>query len=397
MKRICISILCAAILLAGCVPPATLTPALPTEKTAPTAAATTVPAATLAPSPTVPPAPRRLVAYIGLDRNLWLVNVETSQTEPITEDAASYSSDNSTTVISYDNPVWSSDGKYLAFTRETGIPDAEGYIFSFDLMVYDYERSSTRVVLQGQQTAGMDWKPGSHILAYGKPVLNGYFLETGDVDSSLAAGIWTVDVDTGDTKELVKPLMGLHLARPQWSPNGEVIGFQEIRYMEGLGTFAFHELSGEEYVFWEKIIGNMDWSPDGSQLVYDKMIYMPNYMERIFMINRDRTNEHQISPDTENSYAMQPGFSPDGSQVVYLSVEGYDLDTRYRVMLLDLQSGEPRELAVFSQVEDVQWTPDGTALLLSAGNFPEMQVLLLTPQDGSQQNLAYGRLAAMQP
>ncbi|TLN14159.1 hypothetical protein FDZ74_09345, partial [bacterium] len=339
---------------------------------------------------------QRIVALVALDGNVVLVNVASGEKTPVTSDAATYGSDNTTPVVIYQNPKWSSDGRYLAFERQIGTPSAEGYNFTYALMLFDIASAETRVALDGQQTAGFAWQPGTHLLAFALAVQPGYFATRGGVDASKATGISAVDIDTMSGSRLVAPENGYSLANPGWSPDGKLLNFEEVLYMEGRGNFAYYDFTEGKYTHWDKAIGAVSWSSDGSQLLHDNMNYMPNYSERVFEINRDGSGEVQLSPEAENSYAYSPLFSPDGSQIAYISVVGMDPDIVNQLVLIDA-AGVTRPLTKLTQVYYLAWTPDGQNLLLATGNYPDVKTVLVSLADGAQTPVADGWQAVMKP
>jgi Tol biopolymer transport system component len=300
-------------------------------------------------------------------------------------------------VITYQSPAWSSDGRYLAFEREVGKAIESGFSFSYSLLTYDSTTAAIQPVLENMDTVGFAWKPGTHLLTFAQAVDPNYFTARGQVDSNLATGIYWLDLDSGGAGELVKPEAGYALVSPQWAPNGQIISFNELVYMEGQGPFAYYDFTTNQYVRWEVPIGSVDWSLDGSQLLHDNMTYAPSYTERIFLVNRDRSGERQLSAELENGYAMYPLFSPLGDRIAYLEVTGMDMDTTTTLMIQDLPDGQPSKLLLLHQAYNLTWTPDGNSLLVSSGNYPDLQVLLISADEGSYQVLADGWQPAMQP
>ncbi|GAP15983.1 periplasmic component of the Tol biopolymer transport system [Longilinea arvoryzae] len=395
-----------SLLMAGCLPLATVpvssSTSAPVEPTVevlpvePDGGPGNTPA-TGQPGDPTQPLTESIVAFVGQDGNIALLNVASGQKTPVTSDAATYGPDNSTPVVIYQNPKWSSDGRYLAFERQVGTPSKEGFDFAYALLVYDFESGETRVAQDGLQTAGFAWKPGTHLLAFGLAVQPGYFVTRGGVDSSLATGISAVDVDTLSGSRLVAPENGFALVNPNWSPDGRILSFEEVNYMEGRGNFAFYDFTAGAFTHWDKAIGSVSWAPDGSKLLHDNLNYAPSFSERIFEINRDGSNERQLTPDAENAYAYNPLYSPDGSQIAYIAARGQDTDTTAALMVMPASGGEARELASQAQIYTLAWTPDGQNLLASTGNYPDLKVTLIALADGSQTALADGWQAVMRP
>lgn len=408
MKRILFTVVLFSLMMAGCMPLATV-PVSSTSSTAtveptvevlpvePNGGIGDTPTDAPVAQPTSSPVPQeRIVALVGLDGNIVLVNVENGEKKAVTSDAASYASGNAAPVVIYQNPKWSSDGRYLAFERQDGTPTKEGYSFSYALKVYDYETGETRVALDGQQTAGFAWKPGSHLLSFALAAQPNYFVTRGGVYASLATGISAVDIDTMSGSRLVAPEGGYTLVNPNWSPDGQILSFEELIYMEGRGNFAFYDFAAGKYTAWNKAIGSVSWFMDGSKLLHDNLNYTPSYTERIFEIKRDGSGEVRLSPEAENSYAYNPLYSPDGSQIAYISVVGMDPDVSNELVLIDA-SGVTHPLTKLTQVYYLSWTPDGQNLLVATGNYPEVKTVLISLAEGQQLPVADGWQAVMRP
>jgi len=195
---------------------------------------------------------------------------------------------------------------------------------------------------------------------------------------------------------LVAPEGGYTLVNPNWSPDGQILSFEELIYMEGRGNFAFYDFAAGKYTAWNKAIGAVSWFTDGSKLLHDNMNYTPTYTERVFEIQRDGSGEVRLSPEAENSYAYDPHYSPDGRQIVYISVVGMDPDVSNELVLIDA-NGVTRPLTKLTQVYNLTWTPDGQNLLLATGNYPELKTVLVSLDEGGQTPVSDGWQAVMRP
>lgn len=327
--------------------------------------------------------------YIGGDGNLWLADASGGPPRQITQDASALEAGGE--VISYYFPKISSDGRYIAVRRDAGVPIPEGLRYQFGLLVFDTETGESRAVFEGTDSppAGFAWKPGTHLLAYAIGPDPNYFT-AGGPDSSLATGITAFDLDTGETSPLVNPEKGYALIQPVWSPDGGLLSFDELIYMEGKGPFAYYDFAASQYVAWEEPLGNYSWSPDGSQLVYDRLTYTAQGIERIY--NRARLDgvEAQLSPEPEQGYAFYPLYSPDGQKIAYLFNPGSPENQTYRLVVQDLVSGERRELGEYETIYSLEWSPDGRALVFSAGPYDAQQVYAIDLATGTLTVLAEG-------
>jgi len=312
--------------------------------------------------------------YIGADGNLWLADASGGPPRQITSDATPPGSGGD--VVSYYFPKISSDARFVAVRRDAGVPITEGLQFQFYLWVYDTESGEARPIFESADSppGAFDWKPGTHLLAYGIGSDPNYFTTRGEVDPALATGIYAYDLDTGSTELLVEPENGRTLLLPVWSPDGRYLGFDELVYMEGKGPFAYYDFENQQYNAWEEALGNYDWSPDGSMLVYDRLVYVPGGLERIYTRARVDGGEQQLSPESDQGYAFYPVYSPDGSQIAYIVAAGGPENEEHTLVLQDLASGERREVGVYEAVWDLDWSSDGRVLIFRTGPHEAYQI-----------------------
>jgi Tol biopolymer transport system component len=330
------------------------------------------------------------LAYIGKDRNIWFHPGLGLEPRQITMDAAGPSSD---TGVAYFSPQISSDGRWVAYRREVATPIDSGHQYNFELWVYDLKTGMGRPVLE-ENPAGFAWKPGGHLLAYGLAVPEGYFVG-GDnpIDSSLARGVMGYDADTGETMELVRPERGYALYSPQWSPDGRLLSFEELVYIEGRGLFAYYDFKSGSYVAWKEAIGNYAWSPDGSQIIYDRLNYVAMGTEELFARPLQGGREQRLTNyASESEYAFSPALSPGSDRIAYLAdFSGPDGQT-YSLLIDDLAGGEPALLGTFDTVLNLTWSPDGEWLVFSAGPWDSQELVAVNVLDGSTMRLGPGTM-----
>lgn len=336
--------------------------------------------------------PTARIAYIAADGNVWVLNRASGETRQITPDATPDSpggvqQDNT---ITYLSPEISSDGTFVAYRRDAGTPVEWGMQYQFSLWVYNLETNESRQITD-QYPVGLAWKPGTHLLAYGLPVNDNYFNFRGEKpNADLATGIRVVDADGGEPFELVKPERGYSLVGPEWSPDGRFVSFDEVLYMEGRGPFAYYDTTNQEYIAWDDAIGNYSWYLDGSQIAYDRLTYVANGEERIFLKEMPNGEESLFTDEIEQDYAFLPVFSPGGDRIAFLAGTVNLDDNIYTLIVQDLVGGTSMQLGEFESVMGLSWSPDGQYLILSSGPYNAQQVYEVSPVDGSSRVLAEG-------
>ena len=416
-----IAMACAAILLSGCAPTQpnpTSGGGQPTQASA--GPKTTHPAPTLAsetqtlpgqvtpagaypqatnttfPTQTTSATNEKLLAYVGSDGNLWLSTPNGSQKKPITQGATEYRPGSAEEGVVFSDPIFSSDGKYLVYTRRIDRTAEAGIASQYSVIRYEVSSGHAQMVFENQQVSGYSWRPDSYLLAYSLPTDAQYFTGPGEAESKLA--IWEIDTQTGSTQEIVAPMRGFHLYRPQWSPLGDRLTFQEIRQLEGQGNFAFFDFKTGKYIAWDRPIGAYSWSLDEKQIIYDTISYAPVPGNQIWSDDGLGLNEVALTEKDESAVVMYPIFAPKGDQFVYLKQKIDPPDAEYEIYIRSAKPGSQASLlGSFPQAGDLRWSPDGKYLSLAYGAYPQQKIAILPITGEKAQLLDAGSQPVWQP
>jgi len=109
-----------------------------------------------------------------------------------------------------------------------------------------------------------------------------------------------------------------------------------------------------------KLVGNSSfdgepaWSPDGTRIAFRSTLPGPyGDYGRIFVINRDGTGLHQLTPETTDyTYDASPSWSPDGTQIAY-SHNG-------ALYVINADGSAPTSLGINGMYP--AWSPDGAKI-----------------------------------
>jgi len=313
------------------------------------------------------------MAYLSSDGNVWMQDLPDGQPRQVTNDGSdprTFDLPN----VSYDQPLISSDGTLLAYRRGASELYGSGIITDYGLWVTNLA-TGENIEVYDQSPVGYSWKPNSHLLAYASELDEAYFPMRGtQPDAAYATSIMGYDADTGITTELVKPERGFAIVRPAWSPDGRFISFDEVVYYEGRGPFAYYDFNTNNYIHWNEALGIYSWSLDGESLAYDNMTYTATGDESIFIRSRQTGEISEFSMNYNPGYAMMPVFSPQGDRIAYL-VSFNDPDAQqFSLYTQPYPQGEAVALGEFDNVYLLNWSPDGTRLILSSGPYPEQSI-----------------------
>ncbi|NVO11065.1 MAG: S9 family peptidase [Bacteroidales bacterium] len=146
---------------------------------------------------------------------------------------------------------------------------------------------------------------------------------------------------------------------------------------DGLVTNVKDIMPGEPYDSPQKPFGGMEeisWTPDGKQIAYTckklkGKAYAFSTNSDIYLYNLENGNVKNLTEGMPG-YDKCPVFSPDGSKMLWLSMErpGFEAD-KDRLFMLDLSTGQKTYLTpnFDYSVSNVQWIPDGKAIYMIAG------------------------------
>jgi TolB protein len=170
--------------------------------------------------------------------------------------------------------------------------------------------------------------------------------------------LWWLDVETGETQPVFQE-ENLPGSGPGWSPDGKWLSYvtsQDVR--------LYNLESGESHSINSTLAAAVDWSPDGSAVLYrDVVIQDGQFVTHLFVYDLASRTSTNITSGTgyENLFAA---WSPDGEWIAAirrdLSVPQGD-----QIWLMRADGSEARALT--DQPDELHgnlnWSPDGMYLL----------------------------------
>lgn len=111
------------------------------------------------------------------------------------------------------------------------------------------------------------------------------------------------------------------------------------------------------------------WSPDASQIAF--FAFLPDQRAKAYLVSADGGTQPKPLPDVKGSQG-DPTWSPDGGEIVFSSGDSFDPDAAIRIV--NLRSGEIREVPGSRGLFSPRWSPDGRYIVAMPVN---LQSLLL--------------------
>ena len=181
-------------------------------------------------------------------------------------------------------PVWSPDKTKIAFSHDLD----EIYLMSA------HGSNSTRLTYNPQTSdTYLGWSPDGQKIAF-----------CSSLKQSSKYSIYTIDIDGSGLTQLTDE--NLFACHPAWSPDGQKIAFNSagIRVMDANGKNLISLTAQGQLPV---------WSPDGQKILYVDEVSLTN--TEIFVMNADGTEPTRLTySDEPDSW---PDWSPDGSQIVF--------------------------------------------------------------------------------
>ena len=291
------------------------------------------------------------------------------------------------------HPVWSPDWRRVAFIRQRGVYRTHGYRVArySDIYVMNADGSGRRRLTRSPQHDGDPvWSPDGRRLAFVR-------VRGGRSD------IYVVDADGGGLRRLAhaiafRPMPGApssgFAANPTWSPDGGRIAFMSNRdgtddifvvnadgsglrnltRSQGNRTRIWH---GREHkrIFWSS--PDEQWSPDGRKIVFRSERERPSASERaacrprcrrdeIFVINVDGSGLRRLTDNWRSDGA--PVWSPDGRKLLFLRSSWDSAHASGDVYVMNADGSGQRNVTPsvrypLATHSAPAWSPDGRKIL----------------------------------
>jgi Tol biopolymer transport system component len=254
--------------------------------------------------------------------NIWIANSDGSGAMPLTRLTGGARSS---------EPVWSPDGKKMAFTSSRALDGSDSAIAAFNLWVMNADGTGaaplTKYTTAGVLVADPIWAPnGSKIAFSSSSALDG----SDALNTNGTVNLWSMNADGSGAAPLTR--LTIVLANPSvwpnsaavWSPDSTRLAFFSagaldgsnavnpsetfnlwLAKADGSGTTPLTSLTGVN-VFQ----AYPTWSPDGKKIAFIGG-------NNLSVINADGSGATQLTHLTNSQFLFYPVWSPDGTRLAF--------------------------------------------------------------------------------
>lgn len=275
-------------------------------------------------------------------------------------------------------PVWSPDGRYIAFVRSSA-QDSGFYVIP---CIGGQERKLADAAFSWPRPFRvLDWSPDGKLLA------------VADRKSSLEPfSIFLVSVETGERRKLTSPPLTTSVSLeegdscPVFSPDGRSLAFARGAGSTFRDIFVVPVEGGEpKRLISDRLTYGLDWTSDSQEIVFSSAVGA-GARRRLW-----RTAASRVSPELltiGGDFALNPTVSTQGSSLIY--TEWINSSAIWQIDLAGSKGIGSHPVISSTQVENSpQFSPDGKKVVFASTRTGSYEVWTCDNDGGNPQRLTF--------
>jgi len=271
-------------------------------------------------------------------------------------------------------PVWSPDGRYVAFARSFG--DESGFYVA-PFMGGQERKLTDAVFLWPPFLRVLDWSPDGRLLAV--------------VDKESPQdpfSIFLISVETRDKWKLTSPLVSASPegdSCPVFSPDGRSLAFSRGAGSTFRDIFVMPVEGGEpKRLVSGQLTYGLDWTSD-REIIFSAAVGA-GARRRLWRTSASRDSARLVTVGGE--FALNPTVSTQGSSLIY--TEWINSSAIWQIDLAGSKQINPQPLVSSTQVENSpQFSPDGKGVVFASTRTGSYEIWTCDSDGGNPQRLTF--------
>jgi Tol biopolymer transport system component len=283
-----------------------------------------------------------LIAFIGVDGNIYTINQAGEDQTSITENALTRGEDNRFQI--YRHITWSPDSNKIGFI---GLSGASGFIEKISVFTADSDGTEFRETYSNLREAPfyLYWAPDSERIS---------FLSSSMGSNNLALQVSHIGHEETQLIGIGSPFYW------DWNPNSNKVAVHTGSSPSAkLAIMNLDEPVSEDILALDPTLFQAPaWSPDGSELL---LAVQQNSEERTLILTDQNGFIKEELASFTNAIAF--AWSPDGEKIAYIADTGqFDFAFLGQLHILDLSKPDRNSISEDEFIEAFFWSPDGNKI-----------------------------------
>lgn len=208
----------------------------------------------------------------------------------------------------------------------------------------------------------------------------------GAQDDNYSYRLYLIDMSSGEAVPLTHRSMTISDGAASWSSAG-IIAYTGSYIDTAEGSIRFWRFPNRFTSLTENVPGDdyfPAWSPDGNEIAF---VSKRDGTQRLYVMNRFGEAVRPLAVFNGSSWDM--AWSPDSAKLAFTASERY-MDDVEELVIADVLTGDVQWITDNELTDSApDWSPDGTRVIWSSGNYENSQIMLYNVDTGETSALTH--------